>query len=163
MERGFEVMNGNMRRIALQPARQRLVTATTAAAGGAATGEGTAAADAAATGELALLACPRHDESCHPDADPKSLYDLWHEYLHGVGGKTREAFSETERGRVKYKFTRRKVVWDVVRDLVSLGHSSQRAIDLIYGVYGPQTSVTVIINRLRRDKKNGTINPNLRI
>jgi hypothetical protein len=96
--------------------------------------------------------------------NPKSLYDLWHEYLHGVGGrKPARLFSETERGRVKYKFTRRKVIWDVVRDLVSLGHSSQRAIDLIYGVYGPQTSVTVIINRLRRDKKNGTINPNLRI
>jgi hypothetical protein len=165
MDRGFQVMNGNMRRIALQPARQRLATTITTAAGGAATGEGTAATDTVAAGEQALLAAAlamTNPATLMPN--PKSLYDLWTEYLHGVGGrKPARLFSETERGRVKYKYTRRKVIWDVVRDLVSLGHSSQRAIDLIYGVYGPQTSVTVIINRLRRDKKNGTINPNLRI
>ena len=86
----------------------------------------------------------------------KSLFDLWDEYLNGVGGrKPARLFSETERGRVKYKYTRRKVVWDIVRKLVDLGHSSHRAIDMIYNVYGAQTSVTDIINRLRRDKKMG--------
>ena len=32
-----------------------------------------------------------------------------------------------------------------------------------YNVYGPQTSVTEIINRLQRDKNNWTLNPNLQI
>jgi hypothetical protein len=56
---------------------------------------------------------------------------------------------------VKYKYTRRKVVWDVIRNLVNLGHTAQRAIDIMYDVYGAQTSVTDIINRMRRDKKGG--------
>jgi hypothetical protein len=97
-------------------------------------------------------------------ANPKSLYDVWNEYLNGVGGrKPARLFSEAERGRVKFKYSRRKVIWDVVRNMVSLGHTANRAIDLIYEVYGPQTSVTDIINRLRKDKNKGTLNPNLQI
>ncbi len=82
----------------------------------------------------------------------------------GSGGKPARLFSETEGGQVKFKYSRRKVIWDVIRNLVNLGHSClQRAIDMIYNVYGPQTSVTEIFNRLRRDKYNGTLNPNLQI
>ena len=173
MERGFQIVNGNVRRVALQPARRRDTTAmvrtatmtdATAAAALAAIGEG-AAEDTVVAGERAMLApalAMTNPATLMPN--PKSLFDLWTEYLFGVGGrKPARLFSETERGRVKYKYTRRKVIWDVVRDLVSLGHSSQRAIDMIYNVYGPQTSVTDIINRMRKDKKNGTLNPNLRI
>ncbi len=64
---------------------------------------------------------------------------------------------------MKYKYSRRKVIWDVICNLVSLGHSLQRDIDMIYNVYGPQTSATETIYRLRRDKNNGTLNPNLQI
>jgi hypothetical protein len=47
--------------------------------------------------------------------NPKSLFDLWTEYVHVVGEKKpARLFSETERGRVKYIFTRRKVIWDMV-------------------------------------------------
>ena len=93
---------------------------------------------------------------------PKSLYDLWNEYLNGVGGrKPARLFSATERGRIKYKYTRRKVVWDLVRNLVNLGHTAERAIDMIYDAYGAQTNVSNIINRIRKDKMNGTLNPNL--
>jgi hypothetical protein len=43
-------------------------------------------------------------------------------------------------------------------------HHSQRVIDLIYQAYGGgETSVTGIINRLRKDKRHGTLNPNLRV
>ena len=35
--------------------------------------------------------------------------------------------------------------------------------DRVYGVYGGQTSVTKIINALKRDKKDGTVIPNLRV
>ena len=155
LEQGFATVNGNVKRVAIQPAR-RLATASgmDLLAGAAATGTVGASTLAPA---LAMMNPP----SLMPN--PKSLFDLWDEYLNGVGGrKPARLFSETERGRVKYKYTRRKVVWDVVRKLVDLGHSSHRAIDMIYDVYGAQTSVTGIINRLRRDKKNGTLNPNLR-
>jgi hypothetical protein len=53
------------------------------------------------------------------------------------------------------------VAWDLVRNLVNLGHSAERAIDMIYDVYGAQTNVSNIINRIRKDKMNGTLNPNL--
>ena len=165
MERGFQTVNGNVRRIALQPARRRDATATTVGVA-VATGGGAAAAlpDSVAAAERALLA-PALAMTNAPTTlmpNPKSLYDLWNEYLHGVGGrKPARLFSESERGRVKHKYSRRKVIWDAVRELVSLGHSSDRAIDIIYNVYGSQTSVTTIINRLRKDKKNGTLNPNL--
>jgi hypothetical protein len=168
MERGFQIVNGNVRRVvALQPGRTRGAMATltnTAGDPSPAIREG-AAADTIAAGEQALLApalAMRNPATLM--TNPKSLFELWTEYLHGVGGrKPARLFSETEQGRVKYKFTRRKVIWDVVCNLVSLGHSSQRAIDMIYNVYGPQTSVTDIINRLRHDKRNGSLNTNLRI
>lgn len=161
MERGFHIVNGNVRRVALQPvARSR--AAVVAAA------DVAAATTAAVVGdnERALLS-PALAVMTSPAtlmANPKSLYDVWNEYLNGVGGrKPARLFSEAERGRVKFKYSRRKVIWDVVRNMVSLGHTANRAIDLIYEVYGPQTSVTDIINRLRKDKNKGTLNPNLQI
>ena len=140
----------------MQPARRLATTAVGIdLLAGAATGTVGAAMELAPA--LAMMNPP----SLMPN--PKSLFDLWDEYLNGVGGrKPARLFSQTERGRVKYKYTRRKVVWDIIKKLVDLGHTSQRAIDMIYEVYGGQTSVTDIINRLRKDKRNGTLNPNLR-
>jgi hypothetical protein len=40
---------------------------------------------------------------------------------------------------------------------------AERAIDSIYAVYGGSTSVTNIINGLKRDKKSDTLCPNLRV
>ena len=42
------------------------------------------------------------------------------------------------------------------------GYSRDRHRPKIYAVYGGQTSVTNIINGLKRDKKDGTLNPNFR-
>jgi hypothetical protein len=156
MDRGFNIINGNVRRAALQPARR-----VPRPPGGGAAGADEGGEDLERALLLPALAMT-NPATLMPN--PRSLYDLWNEYLHGVGGrKPARLFSETERGQVKFKYSRRKVIWDVIRNLVSLGHSSQRAIDMIYNVYGPQTSVTEIINRLRRDKNNGSLNPNLQI
>lgn len=38
--------------------------------------------------------------------------------------------------------------------MVRAGHTSERAIDMIYSVYGANLSVTQIIQRLNEDKKN---------
>ena len=156
MDRGFATVNGNVRRVAMQPIRRVTTTTGIDLLAGTATGRTGGAAM-----ELAPALAMMHPPTLMPK--PKSLFDLWDEYLNGVGGrKPARHFSESERGRVKYKYTRRKVVWDVIRKLVDLGHSSQRAIDMIYEVYGAQTCVTAIINRMRKDKLNGTLNPNLR-
>lgn len=94
---------------------------------------------------------------------PRTLYDLWTEYQYGIGGrKAAKDFTATERGRVKYSYHRRKVVWDVIAGLVRAGHTSNVAIDRIYDVYGRGQSVTNIINRMRRDRAQGG-HPNLRV
>ena len=97
-------------------------------------------------------------------ATSRSIHDLWQEFQHGVGGrKAARLFSYSERGRSKFKYCRRKVVWDLIAGLVRQGHTADAGIDRIYAVYGGQTSVTNIIAGLKRDKKNGTLSPNLRI
>ena len=58
------------------------------------------------------------------------------------------------------------MVWDLIAGLVRQGcpgHTAKVGIDIIYAVYGGETSVTNIIDGLKRDKKNGTLSPNLRI
>ena len=95
---------------------------------------------------------------------PRSLHDLWNELQQGVGGrKAARLFSYTEHGRSKYKYCRWKIIWDLVGGLVRQGHTADVGIDQIYAMHGGQTSITDIINRLKTDKKNGTLNPNLQL
>jgi hypothetical protein len=151
LERCFGILNGNVRRIALQPSSRR-----TARGGRDDAVEDTAEVPGrAAANDLAMMA------TLMPT--PRSLHDLWQEYHHGVGGrKAARLFSYSERGRSKHRYSRRKVVWDLVSSLVRMGDTAETAIDKIYAVYGGQTSVTNIINGLKRDKKDGTLNPNFR-
>ena len=87
--------------------------------------------------------------------NPRSLYMLWDEYMTGIGhNKPAKFFTRAERGRCKYKYSRRKIVWDVVERLVRAGVPSRDSIDRIYTQYGPNLSPTAIINILRKDKKN---------
>ena len=55
------------------------------------------------------------------------------------------------------------MVWDLIAGLVRQGHMAEVGIDRIYAVYGGETSVTNITDELKRDKKDGTLSPNLRI
>ena len=94
---------------------------------------------------------------------PRNLYELWREYTHGIGGrKAAENFSHQEKGRVKHKYHRRNVVWKIISGMVKLGFTAETAIDRIYMIYGAPTSVTNIINGIKRDKKAGTLSPSLR-
>eukprot|EP00957_Ditylum_brightwellii_P000612 47620-Ditylum_brightwellii.AAC.1 len=83
------------------------------------------------------------------------LHILWHEFKFGIGGrKAAKLFSQSECGIVKVVYTKRKVVWDTISNMVHAGYSVQYVIDKIYGVYG-QLSVTEITKKLREDKKHG--------
>jgi hypothetical protein len=64
---------------------------------------------------------------------------------------------------VKHRYHLRNIVWQVILGLIRQGHSDQRAIDLIYNIYGGGTSVTNVIRALKRDIKGGTLSPTLRI
>lgn len=129
--RRLETVNRNVQRIAVQPGvRQR-------------------AAGNGATVGMASLA-----------PNLRSLHALWQEYTVGIGGrKPASRFTAPERGRVKYLYHRRKVVWDVIARLVRGGRTAQVAIDMIYNAYG-HAAPSVIINRMRRDKAVGG-HPNL--
>ena len=86
---------------------------------------------------------------------PKDLFQLWHEYEFGIGGrKPAKQFTVSERARVKFKYCRQKIVWDVIDRLVRSGYTSHVAIDDIYALYGHLT-VSAITVKLRDDNKNG--------
>ena len=88
--------------------------------------------------------------------NPRTLYILWHEFEFGIAGrKAAKDFTVSERGRVKYAYHRRKVVWEKIQEMIRGGWSANTAMDAIYGVYGRDSSVTSIINRMRADRING--------
>ena len=94
---------------------------------------------------------------------PKTLHALWSEYEFGVGGKKpAKDFSPQERGRFKNIYSRRKLLWDKVAEMVRSGYDCYGACNKIYQVYGADRTVTQIIKLLRRDKPNGG-HPSLRI
>ena len=147
-ERNLQMINGNIRRLAMRPVgvQVRNAAATTVVA----TQQPVPLQQDAAGGGHAMMT----PATLMPT--PRSLHDLWMEYQHGVGGrKAARLFSYSERGRSKHRYCRRKVVWDLIAGLVRQGHTAEAGIDRIYAVYGGQTSVTNIINGLKRDKKMG--------
>jgi hypothetical protein len=93
--------------------------------------------------------------------NPRLLYLLWDEYENGIGGrKAARLFSREERGKVKDKFHRRKVVWDCVATLVRAGLTAHITINHIHHIYGENMTVTKIINRMRQDRRGaGIVNP----
>jgi hypothetical protein len=87
--------------------------------------------------------------------NPRTLHVLWEEWIRGVGGnKPAREFTRVERGRAKYKYSRRKNVWTVISKMVNAGLSAHEAIERLHQVYGAGASPTRIINCLIRDKRN---------
>ena len=155
MEQNLQMINGNIGRLAMRPVGVRNATATAAVLGPVPPQQQQHDAAAAGVGDHAMMLA-----TLMPT--PRSLHDLWQEFQHGVGGrKAARLFSYSERGRSKHRYHRRKIVWDLIAGLVRQGQTAEAGIDRIYAVYGGQTSVTNIINGIKRDKKNGTLSPNL--
>ena len=85
-----------------------------------------------------------------------SLYTLWIEYWQGIGGrKAARLYTRQERGgKLKFTYYRRKIVWDLIEHYVRRGDTAAAVIDCIYARYGRGSSVTTIINEIRKDKMN---------
>ena len=149
-QRQFSIVNNNVRRLAMAPVR----VIPRAGVGG---------NDDANMGPQNARTPAAPAASLSPT--PRNLYDLWAEYQVGIGGRKPAAqFSQSERGKVKYRYCRRNVIWSMVEKLVKgKGLSCNVAIERIYAVYGSQRSVTSIIEAIRKDKIAGTLNPNLRL
>ena len=63
--------------------------------------------------------------------------------------KPAKNLTAAERGRVKYAYYRRKIVWETISRLVCACHTAQVAIDMIYDAYGASTGVTTILEVLQ--------------
>ena len=71
---------------------------------------------------------------------PRDLYTLWEEFEFGLGGrKAARRFTPHERGQVRLKYSRRKVIWGVLERLVRSGYTARAACDNIYEAYGKTT------------------------
>ena len=102
--------------------------------------------------------------------NPRSLVELWREYQFGIDGrKPARDFTPQERnnrvGGIKQKYYRRRFVWNAIKYLISTGMTSQSAIAKLRDLYGHSTSISNIIEKIRRDKneygENGGYHPNL--
>jgi hypothetical protein len=145
--RNHNVLNRNIQRLAMAPARIIAAGQNAAAPAG---GQGVNAVAVVGGGTLSPL--------------PRTLYDLWVEYQTGIGGRKPACeFTAQERGADKYRFYRRKHVWDIVINLVNAGVQARVAVDRIYSHYGANKSVTKIISDIMRDKRNGGLPQVLRI
>jgi hypothetical protein len=77
-----------------------------------------------------------------------------------------EAFKRLHSSQVwtrKFKYSRCKFVWELIAPLVWSGLTAAVTIDRIYAMYGTGTSVTNIINQLKKNIRNGTLHLTLRV
>jgi hypothetical protein len=69
-------------------------------------------------------------------------------------------FTPVERGRVKFKFCRRKCFWEVMVKLCNAGFTDLSSIDKVHQAYGMKLSVSAILALMMKDRKVGG-HPNL--
>ena len=68
---------------------------------------------------------------------PEDLYVLWDEYTKGIGGRVPERnFTTNQKGKFRFVYSRLKVFWDCISNLVGANHSHITAIDMVYTKYG---------------------------
>jgi hypothetical protein len=88
---------------------------------------------------------------------PRSLLLLWQDWQTEIGGrKPDKDFTPTERGAVKFSYSRRKSVWDTINRLIRSrpGYTAATAIQEILLCYGKNNmSVTMVIDAIVCDKK----------
>ena len=144
MQRTFGIVNTNMRRLEVTAALGRRVVLGVDGIGN----DDMTHLAAAGLQNLARAA----NASLSPC--PGSLYDLWNEYEHGIGGrKPASQFSHGERGKSKHQYFCQNVIWKMVQKMANSVLSSDVVIDHIDAVYGAQMSTTKIINGIIADKK----------
>jgi hypothetical protein len=148
----YNVLNWNINRMAMAPARPVTAGQNAAPAGRNAAPLGSAGNNNPGPANIAvgggtLLPLPR------------TLYDLWVEYQTGIGGRKAARDLQPD----KYRYYRRKHVWDIVANLVNPGVQAKVAVDRIYSHYGANKPVTRIIKDIMLDKRNGGLPLVLRV
>jgi hypothetical protein len=73
------------------------------------------------------------DPKARLHAMPLTLHVIWEELVACIGdNKPASEFTREERGKVKGKYHCRKILWDLIGQLVRAGLSSDAAIDHIH-------------------------------
>ena len=108
----LEILNRNIKRIALQPVlRPRVLLPSSRVP------QGTMSEAEDGAEETAEQAIDRMPAKLYKS--PKSLHDLWHEFQFGLNGsKPAREFTLQERGKNKSLYCQRKVFWDTISLLV---------------------------------------------
>jgi hypothetical protein len=108
---------------------------------------------------------PRQNEYQDPTAvlgKPRTLLSLWHEFVHGNDGrKAAGHFTHEEKGRCRFKYSRRLPFWEVMDHLIRNGHTDLSAVDLLKQCYGQSISVTAMCKELANARRTGNYHPNL--
>jgi len=87
--------------------------------------------------------------------NPRTLECLWDEYCNGIGGaKPARDFNREERGRLKFKYSRRLIVWKCIERQLVGGCNLTTALMRIKSVYGDH-SMSDTIKAMRKDERNG--------
>lgn len=91
---------------------------------------------------------------------PTTMHQVWQEYVSGIGtNKPARFFTRAERGRDKHNYAKRKHAWMFIQERVDRGMSATQVIDAIYQSFGPDKSVTALINCIRQCKRTGEYPP----
>ena len=145
-------INTNVARLAATPGRRSLATAGIET-GGLESGRN----DEGNGGNADLEGQPPIRLVATLSSRPKTLHNLWHEYQNGMSGKkpARE-FSDSERGKVKSVYSYRLKFWEKCDEMMRSGLTADIACDKIYEAYGVGTSVTKILDGMKRDKRQGS-------
>ena len=97
---------------------------------------------------------------------PKTLFVPWQASKNGklewIADRKPAKIQGQRGGGQNFSYYRCKVVWDTVSALAWAGYSAHVAIHWIYKAYGPQKTVTQILNQMLKDCCNGG-NPQLRV
>ena len=64
------------------------------------------------------------------------------------GNKPARLYTAEEQGRDRQKYSRRKVIWDKILELIRMGYDHMTAIDMIYMDESTDKLVTQIINKI---------------
>ena len=82
---------------------------------------------------------------------------MWMEYELGIGGKkATKLFTSKERGKDRYRYSKRLIFWEKIALMVRAGWTSTTSINKVINHYGTNLSVTRLLKAMQKDRMNKT-------
>ena len=99
----------------------------------------------------------------------KTIGELWHEYVHGIGGRKPVKLwmaADIRSKKVNSNYYKRKLVSDMIAGLVNSGLTAAAAIKLVEKHYNPQApgmSFAKVFQKIRDDKTHKRVPRELQV